>query len=385
MWTPWNKTWPIMDLNQWVMNSTENQDYNERRHYRGNAKSDIINFPVSLRKGFLSPKVNNDILNSPVSAVRIIFKVINDVSFDQFRKENKGQIKQFNLFEDDFRTEHNTYARFTFKVTDIADKRDYTNVQRGLEFLENCQKGWYQSRNEKGKIIKSYGGFISNPSISEGKITFLISSFWFEKIVLLTQYNSANTEIAWKLTKSKHILFYLWLLEVPDSGTKVNFHKLQEAYDYHYKNANTFAKNVLKSLRVKLNKYGNRSFNYSVSGELINIVPYYTTSLEEVKKEKTNINQEITQKMSYWKNRHALSNDQVRLAKEVLKKEPGLLKLFKTAYERLVTFCRKDKVKVTELQGVAFLEAFQKEIISVYKASAWNNISPNGYPNIILK
>ncbi len=365
--------------------SMENQDFNEKRHYHGKTKSDIINFPVSLRQSFLSPMFNEDILNAPVSGLRIMFKVINDVSFDQFRKENKGQLKQYVLFEDDFRTEHNTYARFTFKITDIASKRDYANVQRGLEFLENCLKGWYQSKNEKGKVIKSYGGFISNPNISEGKITFLISSYWFEKIVLLTQYNPANTEIAWKLTKSKHILFYLWLLEVPDSGTRVNFQKLQGAYDYHYQNANTFAKNVLKSLRIKLNRYGNRSFNYSVKGNMINIVPYYTTSLEGVKKEETNVRQEITQKLSYWKNRHSLSKVQMKILKEILRKDPSILKLFKTAYERLVTMCRKDKIKVADLQGDVFLEAFQKDIISVYESSAWNKISPKGYPNIIIK
>lgn len=360
----------------------ENQDFKEKRHYQGGTKSDIINFPISLRRGLLSSKTDKEVLHAPVTALRIIFKVVHDISYDQFRPGNKNQIKQLNLFEDDFKTEHNTYAKFTFKISDIVDKDDYTNVKRGLEFLENFQKGWYKSVNSKGKVIKSYGGFITNANVSEGKISFLISSYWLEKVMLIEKYNAAYTQIAWKFSQSKQILFYLWLLELPETGTKVSFHKLQDAYEYNYKDPHTFAKNVLKSLRKKLDRYANRSFNYSVNGEMINIMPYYTKDSDIKLEKETSFNQEVTQKLSYWKKRHSLNKDQVAILKSIINIEPGSFNLFKASYSRIIQIYREQKRKVTELEGDAFIEIFQEEIIFTYKNSAWGKLQPEAYPII---
>lgn len=354
----------------------------EKRHYTGKPKSDIINFPVLLRRDLLSSKANKEVLKLPVHSTRIIFKILNDVSHDQFRSSNIKQQKQTSLFEDEFKTEHNTYARFTFNTKDISSGNDYGNIKKGLEFLENFQKGWFNSVNEKGKNIKSYGGFISNSNISEGKISFLMSSYWLEKVVLLEKYNAAYTEIAWTFSKSKQILFYLWLLEVPDSGTRVNFNSLQEAYDYNYTNAGTYAKNVLKAIKTKLDRKGNKSFNYSVKGEMISIVPYYTKDTDVVLKKATSKKQEVTQKLNYWKQRHGLSDNNVSVLKTLINIEFGNFKLFKASYDRIVISYREEKKKVTELQGDEFIRLFQEEIKEVYKSSAWGGISPKGYPII---
>lgn len=354
----------------------------EKRNYREKKQSDIINFPIDLRRSILSLALNRDLLGMPVSSIRIIFKILNDVSHDQFRSGNKKQISQLSLFEDDFKTEHNTYARFTFKVSSIASNNDYTNIKRGLEFLEGWQKGWYKSVNEKGKTIKSYGGFISNANITEGKITFLMSSYWFEKVVLIDKYNVSFTAIAWKFSKVKQILFYLWLLELPDNGTKVNFQTFQETYDYNYRNANTYAKNVLKTIKRKLDKFGNRSFNYSVDGSNINIVPYYTKDVELPIKKITSSKQKITQKLSYWKKRHNLSKNNIEVFKQHIKLDYGNFKLFNAAYNNLIVKYREMKKPITNLQGKGFLSAFQKEIKATYQNSAMAKISKNGYPTI---
>lgn len=354
----------------------------EKRHYKGKKKSDIVNFPILLRRDFLSLKLNKEALDAPVSSLRIMFKILNDVSHDQFRSSNNNQRQQLSLFEDDFKTEHNTYARFTFKISSVAGKKDYTNVKKGLEFLENWQKGWYKSVNEKGKTIKSYGGFISNANISEGNISFLMSSYWFEKVVSIDKYNTAFTQVAWKFSKSKQILFYLWLLELPDNGTKVNFQTFQEVYDYHYNDANTYAKNVLKSLKRKLDKFSNRSFNYSVKGDIINIVPYYTKETEIAVTKETSKKQEITQKLNYWKQRHKLNKNNIDVLKSLINIDYGNFKLFKDSYDSIIVTYREQKKSVTELQGNGFIKMFQAEIISTYKNSVWGNISKNGYPVI---
>lgn len=321
-------------------------------------------------------------LEAPVSATRIIFKILNDISHDQFRTSNLGQRKQFSLFETEFKTEHNTFARFTFKISEVGKKNDYRDIRKGLEFLENFQKGWYKSVNEKGKTIKSYGGLISNANISDGNISFLISSYWMEQLVLIEQYNVAYLNVAWEFTKSKQILFYLWLLEVPEKGTKVNFKAFQEVYGYSYEKPKAYAKNVLKTLKQKLDKFSNRSFNYSISGENINIIPYYTKDIELIVKEVTSKKQEVTRKLSYWKTRHSLEKQNIDVLKSLINIDYGNFLLFKNSYDNIKTIYSNKGNKITELKGDEFISLFQQEIINTYQDSAWGNISKNGYPVI---
>ena len=354
----------------------------EKRHYQNKKKSDIINVPQSFRREFLSIGNNAELSYAPISAIRILFKVLNDVSRDQFRAENINQKNQLSLFSDEFKTEHNTYARFTFKLSDIAPNKDYSNVKTGLVFLTKYKEGWYQSKNEKGKIIKSYGGFITDPNISDGNISFLVSSYWMEKVVLLGVYNSPLIEIAWVFTKAKQVLFYLWLLELKDEGTTVDFNRFQAVYGYDYKDANTYAKNVLKVMKKTLDVYSNVSFNYSVKGNNINIVRYYTLRTELIVTEATSKNQEILQKLHYWKQRHKLDKENIDILKSLINIDYGSFLLFKKAYSNLIKHYREEKKSITELEGSDFIKMFQEQIINTYRNSAWGNISKNGYPVI---
>lgn len=200
------------------------------RHYQGKKNSDIINFPVALRREVFSLKANKALIKAPITTARIIFKILNDVSNDQFQKERN--IGQLQLFEEEFMTENNTYGRFTFSVEDIDKHKDYKAIREGLEFLENLEKGWHKAKNSKGKIIKSFGGVILNPNISEGKVSFLMSSYWIGKFLNLGIYNPAFFDTAWELTKMRQVLFYLWLLELREKGTRVRFETFQEIYNY---------------------------------------------------------------------------------------------------------------------------------------------------------
>ena len=356
----------------------------EKRHYKGKPSSDIVNFPVNLRRGLLSPAVNQQVLEMPISSARILFKILNDISNDQFRPGNKGQFDQLSLFEQEFKTEHNTYARFTFKVRDITLNEDYDNIKRGLEFLENLNKGWYKSVNRDGKTIKSYGGVISNANISEGKISFLVSAYWLESLLSISKYNTAYLQTAWVLSKTKQVLFYLWLLEIPDGGTKINFKKFQQLYQYNYSDAKSYAKNVLKSIKTKLDKFSNKSFNYSVKGEIIHILPYYTKDVQLQLKKETGQSQKITQKLHYWKIRHKLTSNQILVIKETIRLNPGAFNLLLKAYSELIRNCRDQGVKATTHQDEAFLGLFQEQIIKTYKASKMGTIKrfENAWPRI---
>lgn len=366
------------------MNDQNDNNPIEKRHYKGKSSSDIINFPVELRRGLLSPDANKEVLKMPISSARILFKILNDLSNDQFQTNNAKQRLQLSLFEADFKTEHNTYARFTFKVSDITPTDDYTNIKKGLEFLENLNRGWYKSVNSKGKPISSYGGVILDPNVSEGYISFLVSAFWLEKLVSIPKYNTVFFETAWALAKTKQLLFYLWLLEVPDNGTKVNFNKMQELYEYNYKSAKEYAKNVLKPIKIKLNNHSNKSFNYSIRGELIHIVPYYTNDVDLSIKKTTSEKQKVTQRLHYWKQRHGLSNNDIGVLRSLININPSVFSLFLKSYKRLVFNCREKGTKVTSYQGSDFIKIFQDEIISVYQNSSAGSVKKlrNAYPRI---
>lgn len=354
----------------------------EKRHYTGKKNSDIVNLPVAFRREFLSPTNNREVLDMPISSTRILLKIMNDASIDQFQEKNKFQQGKLALFEEDFRTINNTYARFTFRLADISGNNDYTNIKKGLEFLENYNKGWYKSTNKKGKVIKTYGGVISNANISEGKISFLVSSYWLEKLLILNSYNVAYLETAWQLTKTKQVLFYFWLLEVPDTGTKVDFQKFQDTYEYNYSKPSVYAKNVLKAIKIKLDQFSNKSFNYSVKGNLISIVPYYTKDVSLTLNKNTLKKQDITQKLHYWKVRHKLTSNDIDVLKSLINIDNGNYILFVKSYKSIVSSCRKEKKKITDWTGKEFIQLFQDEIIKVYKNSAWKDIAPEGYPII---
>ena len=320
---------------------TISEEIEPARHYKGKKHSDIINFPLALRREIFSPLANKRLLTAPITTARIIFKILNDLSYDQFQvNRNKGQLS---LFDKDFMTKNNTYASFTYKVSDIDKNLNYNHVKEGLEFLENLEKGWHKAKNLRGNTISSYGGVISNANISKGEISFLMSSYWVERFLKICSYNHVFFETAWELTKMKQVLFYLWLLELPEKGTKVKLENLQEAYDYSYKDANTFNKSVLKPLREKLNRSSNISFNSSVKGNIISIMPYYTKKIELEFGDETFTRQHITQKLHYWKTRHELSSDDIDILKSLINLEKSTFRLFVKAYDSFIKNCRKSK------------------------------------------
>ena len=147
--------------------------------YPTRKNSDVILIPRGLRKTFFSPSNNNHILKAPISSWRIISKVLNDISFDQFRPEKEGSgFGRLAQFEEEFKTSNNTYASFCFSINEISQGDDYSNIKKGLVFLENLYKGLNKTINElNGETVKQYSVFIKDPVIKKGKISFLISAY----------------------------------------------------------------------------------------------------------------------------------------------------------------------------------------------------------------
>jgi len=350
------------------------------RHYKSRKASDIVNFPVPFRRTALSG-ADNDLAKLPVSSFRILFKVLNDVSYDQFHPTK--QMNQLKLFEEDMLTAHNTFASFSFPTKDVDPHLDYKAIMGGLEALENLNKGWHKSKNSEGKTVKAFGGVISNPAISEGKVSFLMSSYWISQIMSIPHYNRALFRTPWEMKKGKHILFYLWLLELPDTGTKVNYEKFQEFYDYNYKDAQSLGKYALKPLRELLNRVSNRSFNYKTSGNNINFMPYYTKDVELELEDDTVSAQKITQKIHYWKVRHKLEKNHTDMLRSLFNLDGGTFQLLLKSYDEFIKWCKEESTRATVYTGDNFISIFQNKIIDYYNSTEMGNIDPTGYPVIV--
>ena len=363
-----------------VMEKNE-EDRIEKRHYLGKKNSDIINIPVLFRRNALSSRTNKSILKAPITFIRILMKVMNDISNDQFVP--KKQPAQLKLFDEEFQTDSNTYARFTFKVTDIDKNKDYNSIQKGLDFLENLNKDWYKSKNKKGKPVKTKFGVIISPSITEGKITFLMARHWLVQLLAMENYNEAFFQVAWHLKDVKHFLIYLWVLELNENGTTVNYKTIQNDLDLNYSSVKEFNRNVFKKVKDKLDKIGNVSFNYSTKGELLTVkkIPIIKSKLDL--KEKTVTNQKINQRLRYWTDRHQLEKEQTKAIKQAIHKDKSLFKVFQNAYDSIVRASRKNKVSTTTFEKKEFMKLFQKEIEVAYKNSSWGGTKfKEAYPKI---
>jgi hypothetical protein len=355
-------------------------DQNINRSYNSkNNKSDFVNFPVLFRREALSVSENSELIQAPITAVRILFKILHDISHDQFQADK--QKNQLNLFEEHFTTDNNSYCKFLFPIESIDENRNYNSVKKGLEFLEELNKGWYKVTNSKGKTVSSYGGVISNANIDEGNVFFLVSSYWIEKLLKIPKYNTVIYDLAWQLPKSKQILFYLWLLEVPETGTNVNFDKFQSSYGFNYSTPHSFCKNFLKNIKDILDQYSNVSFNYKVKSNKIHILPYPTKTINLKLNKKTIKKQEITQKLHYWKTRHKLDN-KIDTIKTVINLDNSCFPILLKAYKNLVKDCRVAGTKVTDYTGESFMKVFQHHIKLHYQQSNWNTIVKDGYPRI---
>lgn len=366
------------------------KEINETGYFPNITNSDIVNMPLLFRRTYLSAE-DKTVLEMPIFAHRIICKILNNISFNQFQlkgveKKIPKQLDLFNSFEQKFKTEHNTVARFTFKIKDIDPNRNYKEIEKSLSWLVHFKEGWYKSLNEKQELIKSYGGLIREPSISKGEIQFFISSYWIELLLKMTIYNPALTNIPWVLNKSSQIIFYYYLLEMKEKTPLVKIETIKEQFNLNYRNDNDLIKFFIKPIKQKLDIKGNVSFNYRKEGKNIRLVPFINKTIkDESISVKTNKKQRITQRLSYWKKRHQLKANDIDIIRQVIKVDPSAFSLLEKAYKSFIKNCKKEGIKPTDLIQNDFLNEFQKVIKEEYKKTFLGNVKgfKNGFPNIV--
>lgn len=311
----------------------------------------------------------------PITALRILANIISIVRDEQFRPEDRPT--QLSLFEEYFETEHNTFARIKIRNTAISPSRSYKQIAEAYEFLTKFRMQWYSSTNSQGRLIKTYGGLISNATKDErGYTVFLISSFWLKKLIVLPQYNRIMFDLAYHLTNNKHVIFAIWITRIPEDGTLLKLETFNKKFGLDYKNAGDFCSKFLRPIKKSLDLFNDLSFNYQYTHDRIKIIPYK----KDVKRNLALKHEtRITYRLYYLKKRFKLDDNQLCRLKKVFETDA---KLIETSYRDFVKTNRDRKLKCTFFTGEIFLLELQTFIIKNYKESKAAEKFPDAFPII---
>lgn len=358
------------------------QEYVIKKKYKELNPPEIVRLSNDFVDDVIFKKVKDPKKHIEISInmYRIIFNIVANIRNDQFQENT--QPRQLKLFEDDFTSEHNTYAEVKIKNSKITLNGD--ELKKAYENLSLLGYGWYSFTTSDGRNIKSLGGLISNVFHDEkGYTSFLVSSYWLKKILNLVGYNKVFYHLPYQTTNPKQIKFVLWLSKLNEDGTRVNFQTLNEQFSVNYKNAKSFCKDFLKPIREKLNRINEYSFNYNIEGENINIKPYRIKTIEQgLVSEKTENELDTKHYVNYYKKRHQLNEEQVKRIRKIFEVDEKDKKMIINAYERYVADCRGQKLKSTNYRGEDFMELFQKFIIIEYRRTITGRKYPDAFPRI---
>ena len=319
----------------------------------------------------------------PINALRVIFNIISIISNEQFRPEDRPT--QLSLFDEEFETENNIFASIKIRNNKISPSGSTKQVVDAYEFLTKFKMSWYKSVNSKGREIKTFGGLISTPSYDQrGYTTFLISSFWLKKLLVIPKYNYVLYNLVYNIRNNKHIIFAIWLSKIPENGTVVKLSTLNKKFGLNYKTANDFCFKFLKSARISLNKFNTLSFNYKYKRDSIFIIPYFTkTILDDNLSENTREQLRITQRLSYFRKRYGLLEGEMIQFSHQYRYISQTRELIEKAFKEFVRINRLKGIKSTEFQGKRFLNEIQELIKELYLKTKMGELLPNGYPIII--
>lgn len=330
----------------------------------------------------------------PINALRVIFNIISIISNEQFRPEDRP--KQLSLFDEEFETENNIFASIKIRNNKISPSGSTKQVVDAYEFLTKFKMSWYKSVNSKGRVIKTFGGLISTPSYDQrGYTTFLISSFWLKKLLVIPKYNYVLYNLVYNIRNNKHIIFAIWLSKIPENGTVVKLSTLNKKFGLNYKSANDFCFKFLKSVRINLIKFNALSFNYKYKKDSIFIIPYNIKAISndnffgnkrenlESREVYTEQKEKITRRLNYFRKRYGLKENEMIQLVHQYKNIPQTRELIEKAFKEFIKINRLKGIKSTEFQGKLFLSEIQKLIIQFYRNTKMGELVPNGYPMII--
>ena len=319
----------------------------------------------------------------PINALRVIFNIISIISSEQFRPEDRP--KQLSLFDEEFETENNIFASIKIRNSKISPSGSTKQVVEAYEFLARFKMGWYKSVNSKGKEIKTFGGLISTPTYDQrGYTSFLISSYWLKKLMIIPEYNYILYNLVYNIRNNKHIIFAIWLSKLPEDGTMIKLSSLNKKFGLNYKTANDFCFKFLKTAKVNFNRYNTLSFNYHYKGDSIFIRPYFTNVVDGTEMPEHEAGKsKIAKRLYYFRKRYGLEEREMLQFSYQYKTIPQTRQLIEKAFGEFIRMNRLKGTKSTNYQGTAFLNKIQELILQLYRETKMGEILPNGYPVIL--
>ena len=360
-------------------------------------KNDTISDRIRLGNHFVDDFIFDDseAADIPINALRVIFNLISIIGNEQFRPQDRP--KQLSLFDEEFETENNIFASIKIKNSKISPSGSTKQVIDAYEFLTKFKMSWYKSVNSKGKEIKTFGGLISTPSYDKrGYTTFLVSSYWLKKLLVIPEYNYVLYNLVYNVRNNKHIIFAIWLSNIPENGTVLKLSTLNKKFGLKYKTTKDFCFNFLKPARISLNTFNTLTFNYTYNKDSIFIIPFLTRTIFENKSavytrelpfesSGTNIAQSkrITRRLIYFKKRYGLQENEMLQFSHQYRNIPQTRDLIEKAFKEFIRINRLKKVKSTVFQGKEFLNDIQEIIIQIYQRTKMGELLPNGYPIIV--
>ena len=359
-------------------------------------KKEVISDRIRLGNQFVDDFIFDDseAADIPINALRVIFNIISIISNEQFRPQDRP--KQLSLFDEEFETENNIFASIKIKNSRISPSGSTKQVIEAYEFLAKFKMGWYKSVNSKGKEIKTFGGLISTPSYDKrGYTTFLVSSYWLKKLLVIPEYNYVLYNLVYNVRNNKHIIFAIWLSKLPKSGTVLKLSSLNKKFGLNYKTTKDFCFKFLKPVRISLNTFNTLSFNYTYQKDSIFIIPFLSNlSLNDnlsiniknpLDSSETNAvpAEKITRRLIYFKKRYGLEENQILQFSHQYRNIPQTRELIEKAFREFIRINRLKRIKSTIFQGKKFLYEIQELIIQIYQSTKMGKLFPNGYPIIV--
>lgn len=359
-------------------------------------KKEVISDRIRLGNQFVDDFIFDDseAADIPINALRVIFNIISIISNEQFRPQDRP--KQLSLFDEEFETENNIFASIKIKNSRISPSGSTKQVIEAYEFLAKFKMGWYKSVNSKGKEIKTFGGLISTPSYDKrGYTTFLVSSYWLKKLLVIPEYNYVLYNLVYNVRNNKHIIFAIWLSKLPKNGTVLKLSSLNKKFGLNYKTTKDFCFKFLKPVRISLNTFNTLSFNYTYQKDSIFIIPFLSNlSLNDnlsiniknpLDSSETNAvpAEKITRRLIYFKKRYGLEENQILQFSHQYRNIPQTRELIEKAFREFIRINRLKRIKSTIFQGKKFLYEIQELIIQIYQSTKMGKLFPNGYPIIV--
>lgn len=217
------------------------------------------------------------------------------------------------------------------------------------------------------------------PEGKRGYTTFLVSSYWLKKLLVIPEYNYVLFNLVYNLRNNKHIIFAIWLAKLPNVGTVLKLSTLNKKFGLNYKTANDFCFKFLKLARINLDKYNNLSFNYRYKADSIYIIPYETENISKpiITDDVPKIS-EITKRLSYFRRRFGLEESEMKQFFHQYRNFLQTRILIEKAFKRFIRVCRLKRINSTIFQGISFLKEIQKLMIEIYQESRTGKLIPNG-------